>query len=110
MVAVMKTLVWAATLGILLCAIPAQPQTPPDRAGTISGSLHAKDGSPLVGVRVAAMVIPDPGALDTDSLIYASLAKTDLQGRYRLESVPVGRYYLTAGFVTLPTYYPGVNS
>ena len=110
MVAVMKRLVLAATLGILICAIAAQPQAPPDRTGTISGSLHAKDGSPLAGVRVMAMVIPDPGALDTDSLIYASLAQTDSRGRYRLESVPVGSYYLTAGFVTLPTYYPGVNS
>src|SRR5678816_636821 len=35
---------------------------------------------------------------------------TDSQGRYKLENVLPGRYYITAGFVDLPTYYPGVSA
>jgi TonB family protein len=30
--------------------------------------------------------------------------------RYRLENVQAGRYYITAGFLDLPTYYPGVSA
>jgi len=30
-------------------------------------------------------------------------------GRYRLEAVPPGRYYVVAGRVTNPTFYPGVT-
>ena len=36
-----------------------------------------------------------------------SLTQTDSSGRYRLENVPAGRYYIAAGRVDLPTYYPG---
>jgi TonB family protein len=35
---------------------------------------------------------------------------TDSAGRYRLENIPPGRYYVVAGFVDFPTYYPGVSS
>jgi hypothetical protein len=34
----------------------------------------------------------------------------DSTGRYRLENIPPGRYYVVAGLVDLPTYYPGVSS
>jgi Spy/CpxP family protein refolding chaperone len=37
----------------------------------------------------------------------ASLTTTDNLGRYRLEGVPPGRYYVAAGRVDLPTFYPG---
>jgi hypothetical protein len=37
----------------------------------------------------------------------ATLTETDATGRYRLQNVPPGRYYITAGRVDLPTYYPG---
>ncbi len=30
-----------------------------------------------------------------------------MPGRFRLENVPPGRYYITAGRVELPTFYPG---
>ena len=37
----------------------------------------------------------------------ASLAQTDETGRYRLENIPPGTYFIVAGRVNLPTYYPG---
>ena len=36
-----------------------------------------------------------------------SLVATDEAGRYRLENIPPGRYYVTAGRVDFPTYFPG---
>ena len=35
------------------------------------------------------------------------LARTDVAGWYRLESIPQGRYFITAGRVDVPTFYPG---
>jgi len=60
--------------------------------GTITGVLKTSAGQPAVGVRGAAM---------------ASLVTTDAAGRYRLENIPPGRYYITAGRVDFPTYFPG---
>ena len=49
------------------------------------------------------------GADSTDDALraMASLTQTDSMGRYRLENVPPGRYYIAAGRVDQPTYYPG---
>src|SRR5688572_27464981 len=75
--------------------------------GTITGQVLARDGQPAVGVRVSAMAVPDPGMPATGGTALVSLGMTDSAGRYRLESIPPGRYYVVAGFVDGPTYYPG---
>jgi Carboxypeptidase regulatory-like domain len=97
----MKTLVMV----ISLLQVVVQVQT--DK-GSVTGRIRSADGTPTVGVRVAAMVAPEPGvsAADTGSAM-ASLAQTDSAGNFRLENIPPGRYYITAGFVDFPTYYPG---
>ena len=41
---------------------------------------------------------------------FAVDAETDASGSYRLENLPPGRYYIRAGLVELPTYYPGTTS
>jgi hypothetical protein len=50
--------------------------------------------------------------LDTNAPINSEalfgIAQTDSAGRYRLEHIPAGRYYITAGELEFPTYFPGV--
>src|SRR6185295_18807879 len=66
-------------------------------------------GKPAVGVRVTALV-PPASPTDIASITsMASIGETDGDGRYRLEGIPPGRYYITAGRVDFPTYYPGVT-
>jgi hypothetical protein len=90
-----------AFLALLLLA-----QTPsvPTLNGTITGVVRM-GGKPTAGIRVAAVVPPGGGELMPSAML--SLGETDSEGRYRLEGVPPGRYYISAGRVDLPTYYPG---
>ena len=76
--------------------------------GTIIGTLRASTGEPAVGVRVAALNRPEAVQDLTSLSSFAGLAETDSAGRYRLENIPPGRYYIVAGRVDTPTYYPGV--
>lgn len=73
-------------------------------SGVLTGRLLSVDGTPLPGVRVAAVEASDPGST------MASLAQTDSAGRYRLENVPPGRYYILAGTFAFQSYYPGVGT
>jgi hypothetical protein len=75
--------------------------------GTISVVLKTSSGQPAVGVRVAAMAIPESKLDAITGAEMASLVTTDEAGRYRLENIPPGRYYITAGRVDFPTYFPG---
>jgi hypothetical protein len=77
------------------------------RAGSISGVLKTTAGRPAVGVRITAMAVPE-SLLDANfSFSMVSISETDINGRYRLENIPPGRYYITAGSVDNPTYFPG---
>src|SRR5262245_1212332 len=79
----------------------------PGETGTVSGVIRTSIGTPAAGVRVSAMVPPEVAADAAAGSALAALAQTDEQGRYRLEGIPAGRYYIVAGRVDLPTYYPG---
>ena len=81
--------------------------------GVITGKIVAIDGGPAAGVRVGAVARADANAAATatsTATMVAGLAQTDGAGNYRLENVPAGSYYVTAGLVDLPTYYPGVSA
>jgi TonB family protein len=81
----------------------------PNQMGIVTGRL-TKNGQPAANIRVSAMVIPEAGVSITEASSLASVVLTDSDGRYRLENIPPGRYYVTAGFLDVPTYYPGVTS
>jgi hypothetical protein len=97
----------AVLLAVILLAQargPAQIVT-----GAISGRLLSPNGSPAAGVRVAATPVPDtPGVNEAPVLI--GLSQTDAAGRYLLDGVPPGRYYILAGLIDYPSYYPGTTA
>jgi hypothetical protein len=78
------------------------------QSGSVSGEIRSMDGSPAAGIRVAALEVPS--ANTTKEPVLARIVQTDNTGHYQLENVPPGRYYVTAGLVDSPTYYPGVSS
>lgn len=90
----------------LLLFLQGVPVTP-FQSGSITGVLTTSAGKPAVGVRVSALARPDSAsdALAASSL--AGISETDQNGVYKLENVPPGRYYIVAGRIDLPTFYPG---
>jgi len=61
------------------------------------------------GVRVSAMAVPD-ASVPPGGTTLVSIGTTDNQERFRIENVIPGRYDITAGFVELSSYYPGVSA
>jgi hypothetical protein len=60
-------------------------------------------------VRVAAVNQPESLTDKATTGAMIRITETDEQGRYLLEGIPRGRYYIAAGRVDQPTYYPGVR-
>ena len=98
----MKLLSIGLQVGLLIAA-QAVPPTPA-QTGSVTGIVRTTLGAPAANVRVTAL---REEATDNALRAMASLTQTDSSGRYRLDNVPPGRYYITAGRVDLPTYYPG---
>lgn len=91
-------------MATLLCALLLL-QLNPAPNGIATGVVLSTTGTPAPGVRVYAIPAADPSAALNAGTVFESLAQTDASGRYRLE-IPVGRYYIAAGSVNSPTYYP----
>jgi hypothetical protein len=97
-------------LSILLAAGSLLAQDVPtliNQNGSVAGVLRDSSGAPAVGVRVSAMARPDEVKDLAAASSFGALAETDSAGRFRLENVPPGRYYIVAGRVDAPTYFPG---
>jgi hypothetical protein len=86
-------------LSLVAPAIQSQP-------AIVSGQL-SKDGKPIAGIRLIALEVDEQGQTEPS---VAGVAVTDAEGRYRFASLPPGRYYVAAGVLETPTYYPGVMS
>src|SRR5262245_43814113 len=77
--------------------------------GVISGRVLLPDGRPAIGIRVGAMTIPSSENPTLDSTTLTTSIEADADGRYHLENISPGWYYITAGLINIPTYYPGVR-
>jgi protocatechuate 3,4-dioxygenase beta subunit len=94
----------AVLMLLLLLQVLAPAQT---RPGTISGRVLSVDSTPAANVRVSAMEATEiTVAGNTPALV--GFSQTDSSGRYRIENLPPGRYYILAGPLEFPSYYPGV--
>jgi Carboxypeptidase regulatory-like domain len=69
--------------------------------GVVTGQVRDASGKPIEAVRVAATE-PSSSAL-------VAIGETNSTGQYRLENIPPGRYFIMAGLIDYPTYYPGVT-
>jgi len=71
------------------------------KTGVVTGRLLNNSGASLANVRIALSPVADGTEL-------TGITQTDATGRYRIENVPPGEYYVVAGIVESPTYFPGV--
>jgi len=91
---------------LLFLILSIQGLTQP--TGVVTGRVRFSDGRAAAGMRVSAMLAPEAGRQDTaDVGALFSQTQADEDGRYRLEGISPGRYYVMAGRVDAPTYYPG---
>ena len=74
--------------------------------GVVTGIVRSPDGKPAAGVRVYAMQVREGAEAANNGTVLESISQTDESGKYRLE-VPAGRYYIAAGSLEMPTYFPG---
>ncbi|HEX4999914.1 MAG TPA: carboxypeptidase regulatory-like domain-containing protein, partial [Terriglobia bacterium] len=72
----------------------------------IAGFVRTPSGAPVPGVRVASMSVDSP----TGASSLFGIAQTDETGRYVIEDIPDGRYFVVAGSLTMPLYHPGVGT
>jgi hypothetical protein len=71
------------------------------KSGIVTGVLRSGSGMPVEGIRVALRPVGE------DDLI-EGIGETDKDGRYRLESISPGRYYIVVGRGFNQVYHPGV--
>jgi hypothetical protein len=93
-------------LSLLFMQGPIPPLQP---KGFITGVVRTAAGAPAPGVRVFATPVQRDANAVPDASVLEGLASTDQSGRYRIE-VPAGRYYVAAGSVNMPTYFPGTTA
>jgi len=91
---------WFAAIFFLQSQAPDQIQP-----GAVTGRLLAPNGRPAAGVRIAAVPADDK----TGAAALFGITQTDANGRYRIEKIPPGRYYIFAGLIDLPNYYPNTT-
>src|SRR5215831_14886981 len=94
-------------LKLCFALILAAAQLP--QGGSISGTVRFSRGAPVAGVRVTAMMVPRAGRGGGQSVL-VSLTETDKDGHYRLDDIPDGQYFIAAGPVDEPVFYPGTAS
>jgi hypothetical protein len=79
------------------------------QGGVIAGRIVSIDGSPAAQRRVVAQAVLERADVALGASMLAGLAQTDNDGRFRLENIPPGRYYIVLDPLDIPSYYPGVT-
>jgi hypothetical protein len=79
------------------------------QGGVISGRIVSVDGSPAAQKRVVAQAVLERADVALGASMLAGLTQTDNDGRFRLENIPPGRYYIVLDPLDVPSYYPGVT-
>jgi hypothetical protein len=79
------------------------------QGGVISGRIVSIDGTPAAQKRVVAQAVLERADVALGASMLAGLTQTDNDGRFRLENIPPGRYYIVLDPLDVPSYYPGVT-
>ena len=77
---------------------------PQQGTGVLAGRITSLQGDPIAGIRVAALETAYPRMNIVDQ------AETDRDGRYRLQNVPAGEYFIVADPFSSPGYFPGTGN
>jgi hypothetical protein len=78
--------------------------------GGVAGEIRGIDGKPAKAVRVAvAFAVEEPNGELVPARAAHTVATTDDFGRYRLSNITPDRYFLIAGRIDTPSYYPGTK-
>jgi hypothetical protein len=56
------------------------------------------------------MVVPGARRVANGASELAAITQTDSNGRYQLDGIPPGRYFIVAGAVSSPTFHPGTQA
>lgn len=88
-----------------------RPQSEESGAGILAGRILRADGTPAVGVHVTPLPItssePERAVrLELPRLVTAIVTRTDRSGRYHLENIQPGRYYLAVGAMEIDPNQP----
>jgi hypothetical protein len=90
---------------------------PPGSTGVLGGVLRYADGTPASGIVITAVPSPlSPATVSAspNSVIqlmarFRTLARSDANGRYRINNVAPGTYIVAAGSAETPEFYPGTS-
>jgi hypothetical protein len=80
-----------------------------DVGGAVVGQVLGLEGKPAANVRVAVSRVWNAPNGVAPAPFPSYVSTTDKAGRYRMTGIDPGRYYLLAGRVDDPTYYPGTQ-
>ncbi len=94
---------WFAAIFLLQSQRPGQINP-----GAVTGRLLSPDGTPAAGIRIAA--VPVDSEAQAGAPILFGISQTDADGRYRIENIPPGRYFIFAGLIEFPSYYSNATS
>jgi Carboxypeptidase regulatory-like domain len=102
---------WANVKAAMLALVLFAPGTLlQSETAVVTGRLLSADGTGAPTVRVMAVHVAEGGLDGAEIEVIEAISETDASGKYRLENLAPGRYYIRAGFVDNPTYYPGVTT